>query len=117
MLGTTIFGTVLATRVGDVLVHRLTGAGVPAALAPNLLPAKQFVAQGGAPVPAGAPEPLARAITLGSHLAFMDGFRIAFVVGGIVAVVAALAALLVRRSSTAGALVRRGSTAGAGAAR
>ncbi len=105
VLGTTIFGTVLATRVGDVLVDRLTGAGVPGVLAPNLLPAKQFVAQGGAPVPAGTPEPLARAITLGSHLAFMDGFRIAFVVGAAVAVAAALAALLVRRGTGSSAAV------------
>jgi EmrB/QacA subfamily drug resistance transporter len=100
VLGTTIFGTVLATRVGDVLVNRLTEAGVPGSLAPSLLPAKQFVAQGVAPVPAGAPAPLAHAITVGSHLAFMDGFRVAFVVGAAVAAGAALAALLVRRGTT-----------------
>jgi hypothetical protein len=97
VLGTTIFGTVLATRVGDVLVNRLTHAGVPASLAPGLLGTKQYVAQGVAPVPAGAPAPLARAITTGSHLAFMDGFRTAFVIGAVVAVGAALTALLVRR--------------------
>jgi EmrB/QacA subfamily drug resistance transporter len=100
VLGTTIFGTVLATRVGDVLVPRLTGAGVPPQLAGGLQAAKQFVAQGVAPVPGGVPEPLARAITTGSHLAFMDGFRVAFVVGAGVAVLAALAALLVRRGTT-----------------
>jgi EmrB/QacA subfamily drug resistance transporter len=104
VLGTTVFGTVLATRVGDVLVDRLTGQGVPSALAAPLLSAKQFVAQGVAPVPPGTPAPVAHAITLGSHLAFMDGFRLAFVVGGIVAVVAAAAALLVRRGSASGAV-------------
>jgi EmrB/QacA subfamily drug resistance transporter len=101
VLGTTIFGTVLASRVGDVLVDRLTGAGVPGSLAPSLLPAKQFVAQGVAPVPPGVPGALANAITVGSHLAFMDGFRVAFVLGAAVAGVAALAALLVRRGTSA----------------
>jgi EmrB/QacA subfamily drug resistance transporter len=99
VLGTTIFGTVLATRVGDVLVDRLAGAGVPETVAPGLLAAKQYVAQGVAPVPSNAPGPLARAITTGSHLAFMDGFRTAFVVGAVVAFGAALAALLVRRGN------------------
>jgi EmrB/QacA subfamily drug resistance transporter len=102
VLGTTIFGTVLATRVGDVLVDRLTGAGVPDKVAPGMLDATQYVAQGGAPVPAGAPGPLAQAITTGSHLAFMDGFRISFMVGALVAVGAALAALLVRRGTHTG---------------
>jgi hypothetical protein len=103
VLGTTIFGTLLATRVGDVLVDRLTGAGVPDTVAPTMLGATQYVAQGEAPVPAGAPGPLAQAITTGSHLAFMDGFRIAFMVGALVAVGAALAALLVRRGTQSGA--------------
>jgi predicted MFS family arabinose efflux permease len=105
VLGTTIFGTVLASRVGDVLVNRLTGAGVPGSLAPSLLPAKQFVAQGVAPVPPGVPGPLANAITVGSHLAFMDGFRVAFVLGAGVAAAAAFAALLVRRGTPATAPV------------
>jgi EmrB/QacA subfamily drug resistance transporter len=101
VLGTTIFGTILATRVGDVLVGRLGGAGVPKSLDPGLVAAKQYIAQGVAPVPSGAPAPLAHAITVGSRLAFMDGFRTAFVVGAAVSVAAALIALLVRRGQPA----------------
>jgi EmrB/QacA subfamily drug resistance transporter len=101
VLGTTILGTILATRVGDVLVDRLDHAGVPGSVAPGLLAAKQYVAQGVAPVPAGAPAPLAHAITVGSRLAFMDGFRTAFVVGAAVSLAAALIALVVRRGQPA----------------
>ena len=96
VLGTTVFSTLMSARVGDVLVGRLVEAGVPADLAPGLAGAREYVAQGAAPVPAGAPEPLARAITAGSHLAFMDGFHTALVVGTVIALAAAAVALLVR---------------------
>jgi EmrB/QacA subfamily drug resistance transporter len=101
VLGTTVFGTILVARVGDVLPGRLGNAGVPGNVIPGLVAAKQYVAQGVAPVPAGASGTLAHAITLGSRLAFMDGFRIAFLVGAVVSVVAAGVALLVRRGQPA----------------
>ncbi|GAA4453194.1 MFS transporter [Phytohabitans houttuyneae] len=105
VLGTTVFGTILATRVGDVLLEKLTGAGVPAEMAPGFAAAEDYVAQGVAPVPPGAPQPLADAITTGSHLAFMTGFQTALTVGAAIALIAAFAALLVRRgeNTTAGA--------------
>ncbi|GAA5188458.1 MFS transporter [Rugosimonospora acidiphila] len=99
VLGTTVFGTLLTTQVGDVLVHRLGSAGVPGAEASGLVAAKQYVAQGVAPVPSGAPASLAHAITTGSHLAFMDGFRLSFGVAAAVSLAAALIALLVRRGN------------------
>jgi EmrB/QacA subfamily drug resistance transporter len=102
VLGTTVFGTVMATRVGDVLLDKLTGAGVPAELAPRFAAAEQYVSQGVAPVPAGAPVPLAEAVTTGSHLAFMAGLQGALVSAAVIAVGAAMAALLVRRGATAG---------------
>ncbi len=55
VLGTSVLGTILSTRVGDVLVDRLTGAGLPAPAAHGLEGAKSYVAQGVAPVPAGTP--------------------------------------------------------------
>lgn len=103
VLGTTIFGTVLATRVGDVLLDRLIGAGVPAEVAPGIAVADEYVAQGAAPVPPGASQPLADAITTGSHLAFMAGFQSALVVGAGIALAAAVAALLVRPGENTGA--------------
>jgi EmrB/QacA subfamily drug resistance transporter len=102
VLGTTVFGTVMATRVGDVLFAKLTGAGLPAGIARGLDGAKEYVAQGVAPVPPGTPAPVADAITTGSHLAFLSGFQTSLVIAGIVSVVAAFGALLVRRGANGG---------------
>lgn len=102
VLGTTIFGTIMATRVGDVLFDKLTGAGLSAPVARQLDTAKEYVAQGVAPVPKGTPAPIAQAITDGSHQAFMSGFTTSLVIGAIVTVVAAFGALLVRRGENAG---------------
>ena len=101
VLGTTIFGTVMATTVGDVLFGKLTGAGLPAPIARQLDGAKEYVAQGVAPVPKGAPAPIADAITTGSHLAFMNGFTTSLLIGAIVTLVAAVGALGVRRGANA----------------
>jgi EmrB/QacA subfamily drug resistance transporter len=97
VLGTSVLGTVLSTRVGNVLMDRLTHAGLPAPAAHQLAGAKDYIAQGVAPVPAGTPASAAHAITTGSHLAFMDGFQTSMAVAAVVALVAAFAALLVRR--------------------
>ncbi|MCO5991864.1 MFS transporter [Actinoallomurus sp. WRP9H-5] len=100
VLGTSVLGTILSSRVGNVLVDRLTGAGLPAPAAHQLTTAKDYIAQGVAPVPHGAPGPVAKAITTGSHLAFMDGFQTSMTVAAVVALVAAFAALLVRRGES-----------------
>jgi EmrB/QacA subfamily drug resistance transporter len=100
VMGTTVLGTILASRVGDVLVSRLTGAGLPAPAAEQLSGTAPFVGQGVAPVPPGASEQAAQAITTGSHLAFMDGFQTSLAVASAVAVAATLVALLVRRGAS-----------------
>lgn len=102
VLGSSVLGSVLATRVGTVLVDKLTGAGVPAALAPKFLAAKEIVAQGFAPVPAHTPAPLAAAITEGSHAAFMSGFHVAMIVGAGVAFAGMLVAPFIRRGANSG---------------
>lgn len=100
VLGTAVLGTVLSTKVGDVLFDRLTGSGVPEAAAQKLSGQTAYVAQGVAPVPPGTPGRAAEAITNGSHLAFMDGFQSSMTVAGVVAVAAAFIALLVKRGET-----------------
>jgi EmrB/QacA subfamily drug resistance transporter len=100
VMGTTVLGTILASRVGEVLVGRLTGAGVPGPAAEQLSGAARFVGQGMAPVPPGASSQTAEAITTGSHLAFMDGFQTSLAVASAVAVVAAVMAFLVRRGQS-----------------
>lgn len=108
VLGTSVLGTVLSSRVGDVLVGKLTGAGLPPAAAHKLSGATDYVAQGVAPVPRGADGATARAITTGSHLAFMSGFQTALVVASAVAVVATVIALLVKRGTSPAAAVATG---------
>ncbi|WP_051712083.1 MFS transporter [Spirillospora albida] len=100
ILGTSVLGVLLSTRVGDVLFGRLTDAGVPGSAAQRLSGEGGLVSQGVAPVPPGSPEPVAEAITTGSHLAFMDGFQTSLTVAGAVALAAILAALLVRRGTS-----------------
>lgn len=100
VLGTSVLGVLLSTKVGDVLFGRLTDAGVPAPAAQQLEGAGGLVSQGVAPVPPGTPGGTADAITTGSHLAFMDGFQESLSVAAAVALAAVLAALLVRRGST-----------------
>ncbi|GAA4240445.1 MFS transporter [Actinomadura meridiana] len=100
VLGTSVLGVLLSTKVGDVLFGRLTDAGVPGAAAEQLAGQGGIVSQGVAPVPPGTPAPTAEAITTGSHLAFMDGFQNALTAAGAVAAVAALAALAIRRGDT-----------------
>jgi hypothetical protein len=100
VLGTSVLGTILSTRVGNVLVDRLSGAGVPGPAAHGLAGAKSYVAQGVAPVPPGTPGPIANAITNGSHLAFMDGFQTSMSVAAVVALAAAVVAVFVRRGES-----------------
>ncbi|GAA4391816.1 MFS transporter [Actinomadura verrucosospora] len=100
VLGTSVLGVLLSTRVGDVLFGRLTGAGLPGAAAHQLEGQGGLVSQGVAPIPPGTSKEAADAITTGSHLAFMDGFQTSLTVAGAVAVVAVLAALLVRRGTS-----------------
>lgn len=100
VLGTAVLGTILSTKVGDVLFGRLTESGVPDAAAQQLSVQTPLVAQGVAPVPPGTSGKAAEAITNGSHLAFMDGFQTSMTVAGAVALFAAVIALLVKRGES-----------------
>ncbi|HYB35672.1 MAG TPA: hypothetical protein VEF72_07780 [Mycobacterium sp.] len=102
VLGTTILGSVLSSRVGSVLVDQLTGAGTPAPVAAKLAGAKELVAQGVAPAIPGMPTPLAQAVAQGSHGAFMVGLQTSMTVAAAAAAVGALLALFVRRGENSG---------------
>jgi len=105
VLGTTILGSVLSSRVGSVLIDQLTRAGMPAPIAAKLSAAKELVAQGVAPTIPGMPGPLAMAVADGSHSAFMFGLHTSMVVAAVAAAVGALLALVVRRGENSGAVV------------
>lgn len=97
VLGTTILGSVLSSKVGSTLVDSLGDNGVPVEVAEKLSAAGELVSKGVAPSLPGAPAPLAEAITLGSHDAFMAGLHLAMEVGAAAAALGAVLALFVRR--------------------
>jgi predicted MFS family arabinose efflux permease len=97
VLGTTILGSVLSSRVGATLVDSLTANAVPAPIAEKLAPAEELVSKGLVPSIPGAPAPLAEAIARGSHEAFMVGLHLAMEVGAAAAAIGAVLALFVRR--------------------
>ena len=97
VLGTTILGSVLSSRVGSVLVDQLTGADTPGPVAAKLSAAKELVAQGVSPTMPGMPAPLVHAVAQGSHGAFMIGLHASMIVAAIAAVGGAVLAMFVRR--------------------
>jgi len=99
VLGTTILGSVLSSKVGSALFEKLTDAGTPAPIAEKLSPAKELVAKGMTPSIPGAPPELSAAITGGSHEAFMAGLQTAMWVGAAAAAVGAVLALFVQRGA------------------
>jgi hypothetical protein len=99
VLGTAVCGSILAASVAAALKPALTTRGVPHALTERLLREGAIVAQGRAPVPAGASTKLADAITAGSHAAFMTGLHTTMVVAGFVALAGAAMGPLLRPTS------------------
>ena len=102
VLGTTILGSVLSSRVGSVLVDQLTRTGTPAPVGAKLTAAKEPVAQGVCPMIPGMPASLAHAVTHGSHSAFMVGLHASMVVAAVAAAFGAVLAMLVRRGENSG---------------
>ena len=96
VFGTAVLGTVMTGRVADSLSGELTASGVPGELAADLSSAEgvQTAAQGAAPIPAGATEMLAAAITQGSHEAFVGGMHQAMSVGILVCLASVVLATL-----------------------
>jgi EmrB/QacA subfamily drug resistance transporter len=95
VLGASVLGSVLSSRVGTVLVSSLRSSGVPAPLTAKLIAAKPLVAEGIAPHVAGIPAQLQAAITAGSDSAFMSGLHFALVVGACVCALTVVLGLFV----------------------
>jgi EmrB/QacA subfamily drug resistance transporter len=96
VMGTAILGSVLSSAVGSALYEKLTGAGVPDAVANRLEGANELVGQGGVPVLPEAAPVLQAAVTSGAHEAFMVGFHTSMLVGAALALGAAVVALGVK---------------------
>ncbi|HEX6476076.1 MAG TPA: MFS transporter, partial [Acidimicrobiales bacterium] len=97
VLGTSILGTIMASRVASVLTGNLVSAGVPAATAHQLASTSHAVAQGIVPAAAGNPA-VAQAVAHASLTSFTNGLETAFLVGSAVALVAAVVAFVLLRS-------------------
>ncbi|HEX4540475.1 MAG TPA: MFS transporter [Acidimicrobiales bacterium] len=97
VLGTSILGTIMASRVASVFTGKLVSDGVPTATAHQLASASHAVAQGIVPTAAGSPT-VTRAVTNASLTSFTSGLETAFLVGSAVALVAALVAFVAFRS-------------------
>ncbi|GAA2361105.1 MFS transporter [Dactylosporangium salmoneum] len=110
VLGTTVFGTVIATIVARTLPAQLHRAGVPDAVADQVLAHKGLAEQGIAPLDAhlnhsAQTDDLATAtITRATEHAFMSGMHTVMWVGAGIALLSALLALLIpaRRRERAG---------------
>jgi predicted MFS family arabinose efflux permease len=96
VLGTSVLGTIMSSRVASVFSGKLVSAGVPAQTAQHLSSASHAVAQGIVPPVGGSPE-VAHAVTIASLDSFTSGLETAFLVSTGVALVAAVAALVLLR--------------------
>ncbi|MFJ2031272.1 MFS transporter [Streptosporangium sp. NPDC087985] len=98
-LGTAILGAIVSARVASVYAGHWAQAELPALPAEQIEPLKSLATFGGAPTSQmmpGLPEELVRGIAGVSHLSFLDGMHLGFLVSTGVAVLAALLALFVK---------------------
>ena len=104
VLGTTILGSVLSSRVGSSLSGELTDAGVPAQVASQAEAAKELIAQGLSPTQLPnaptMPAALADALATGSHNAFMAGLETSVLVAAVAAAIGAVLAVFTPRGAT-----------------
>jgi hypothetical protein len=108
VMGTAILGSVLTSRLGSVLVGKLTAAGTPAPLAQKLTAAKELIGQGAAPAVPGVPAAVRTAVIEGSHNAFMTGLHTSMVVAAAAALAGAVLALFVSRGENSGTALPAG---------
>jgi hypothetical protein len=94
VLGLSILGSIITSRVSSVLPQKLLHAGVPGQLAAHLERASHAVAQGIVPIPRGISAGTAHAISAGAQNAFTSGLDLAMMVGAALAFLAAISAFL-----------------------
>ncbi|MEA2197701.1 MAG: hypothetical protein QOJ25_1752 [Solirubrobacteraceae bacterium] len=99
LVGLSVLGSVITTRVSSVLPAKLIAAGVPRQLADHLAVTAHSVAQGVVPVPRGLTASAAHAVTTGSLVAFASGLDTALMVAAAVVLIAGLGAVLLLRAT------------------
>lgn len=96
VLGTSVLGAVMSTRVDNLLPVRWSAAHLPALGAQQLASVKAAAAVGVAPVTSAMPRQVAALVAYVAHSAFMSGLDRAYLIAAIVCLVAAALALLVK---------------------
>jgi hypothetical protein len=96
VLGTSVLGAVMSTRVDNLLPARWVAAHLPALGARQLAEAKGAVSVGVAPISSGMPRQVEALVTQIAHSTFMSGLDSAFLIASIVCLGAAALALLVK---------------------
>jgi predicted MFS family arabinose efflux permease len=94
LLGLSILGSVIVSRVNSVFPDKLAQAGVPTPLVIHLSRTAHSVAQGLVPTPNGVPAATAHAITKASQLAFTAGLDTAMAIAAAIVGVAAIIAFI-----------------------
>ncbi len=94
MLGLSVLGSVIVSRVTSTLPHKLTQAGVPTQLVHQLQGTGHSIAQGIVPIPRGVPASTAQAISKSELLAFTAGLDAAMAVAAVIVFVTGIVAFL-----------------------
>jgi EmrB/QacA subfamily drug resistance transporter len=94
LLGLSVLGSVIVSRVTSTLPHKLTQAGVPSQLVHQLQGTGHSIAQGIVPIPSGLPASTAQAITKSDLLAFTAGLDAAMAIAAAIVLVTGIVAFL-----------------------
>ena len=94
LLGLSVLGSVIVSRVTSTLPHKLTQAGVPTQLVHQLQGTGHSIAQGIVPIPRGLPASTAQAITKSDLLAFTAGLDAAMAIAAAIVLVIGIVAFL-----------------------
>jgi EmrB/QacA subfamily drug resistance transporter len=94
LLGLSVLGSVIVSRVTSTLPHKLTQAGVPTQLVHQLQGTSHSIAQGIVSIPRGLPASTAQAITKTDLLAFTAGLDAAMAIAAAIVLVTGIVAFL-----------------------
>jgi EmrB/QacA subfamily drug resistance transporter len=94
LLGLSVLGSVIVSRVTSTLPHKLTQAGVPTHLVHQLQGTGHSIAEGIVLIPRGLPASTAQAITKSDLLAFTAGLDAAMAIAAAIVLVTGIVAFL-----------------------
>ncbi|HEX3872721.1 MAG TPA: MFS transporter [Solirubrobacteraceae bacterium] len=102
VLGIAVFGAVMSLRLGADLGPRLRDVGVPGPVAAAVERSRDLVGEGRVPLPRGTPPRLADLVRSVCHLAFTGGMHTAFLLAGVLILLAAPLGLLLGGAESTG---------------